>query len=1210
MGEFDVFKKASRKAQQEGGQRGGAVSPPSPIQSPLDAGPISSRINLTGATFAPPEAAATVLPRAPLTRPPTPEQSAGELLGRRPAHRVPTQDEFNLAARNLREEADSLRAQSRQPGTMFGWMMRGEADAMEVQAAQIESGDTRMIAQVGNILEAGSRAAGVGLSGIVALTTDVEATDKIRAARDLFKEFKKRAKREPTFQERISLSQEALELPRFVAGTSEVIATTLLPPFGVIPAEKIIARGVLKLAGRELAEDALTKMLAKEASVKAFRDGITGPKLGSLANEALEAGSTDSYVKFVAALNPEEQSAWVKLRERLPRELYDRNFALRELSKATGRPVHELAQLVPGAIGAGEDASRLAFMDVLKGVKNWDDLEEYMVLMDMGDTLALNPHAKLAGNIDGWSGQIAALKALKTRLGDEGFASIEAAGAKMWEGNDEWVIKILKDEGMLNRETLEGLQSHRHYMPAVREGFSDGISTAVASSPASISSIPIKRRAIEGSVRALDQPLNRFLSKPMEAAMAVARNKAARQIALSLEDITRETGEEWVRYIEPSRALKTANRVTGEITPVRIKAEHSDVWETISYFDNGVKNTVEVPTIYASIAKGLDEQPGNILDAVGRAMSAPLRHGAITYNPAYLPVAIGRDVMQAAFREKVIPFGPDFWIGLWGVIKKNSLFSEAARGGVFMSGMAEHLALPRGKGKNVFGAANISTMKDFLLYIPRLMATSNVTAERAMRLATFNKLKRDGVEEVARAVRSRDVTVDFSKSGNTVRLVNQWMPFTNAAVQGNANILRTMRDHPKWAATFAGLVTIPTVMIRVNNMRFETNGMIDDFEYVGNWVIQFAEGTRKDGTKFPLYGKIPKGEVGMLFSFPAEVMFSASRGEEDRSAVDLLLESGIELAKRLSPIDPTLAPQVPFLQTGAEVVSGENFFTGAPIIPRREESLLPEQQFGQETSKVAIALGQQFKISPRLIDFAINDFTAGAGQSSNWLLSMGLEAAGYSPELFGAGLEEDEREGIEKVSRIPVIKRFLGTRDTQLERRGFDRLTEVSAASNREFSKIPQMNRIGARLGEAGRTVSILPGAGSTSVELSPQQRATIQKLYADLAMERIPTLSLTGTDEEKRDQVRGTLTDARSEAKEKFIDQEDWSAESEVAAFAQERIILRPYWDIPSSNQKARQQLRQRSRAIDAILVDRYGLKPISGSKKVSSSFKKLRLR
>ncbi|MDP2663160.1 MAG: LPD38 domain-containing protein, partial [Dehalococcoidia bacterium] len=340
--------------------------------------------------------------------------------------------------------------------------------------------------------------------------------------------------------------------------------------------------------------------------------------------------------------------------------------------------------------------------------------------------------------------------------------------------------------------------------------------------------------------------------------------------------------------------------------------------------------------------------------------------------PAFLVVNPMRDAFSAFFREKLVPLSPDYFAGWTAVITKNADFSEAAQSGALLSGLAETFqttdALKRAQR---LGSVQLKSPKDALLIVPRLLEAANIVAEQATRVATFRKLRRQGISQLEAAVRARDATVDFRKAGTTVQAINQMIPFFNAAIQGSVNTARTIRNNPRWAAVAAGAFMVPTVITRLNNQRFETNGLIPDYEYTTNWVIQVADGTRKDGTKFPLYVKVPKGQIASIMTLPGETLFHMARVTEDRSALEVLLQSGLDVAQAVSPVDPSfsgIAP--PALQTIAGVSTNRDIFTGQPIVPLREERLAPEQQFGPETSRLAILMGQAAGISPRLLDFA------------------------------------------------------------------------------------------------------------------------------------------------------------------------------------------------------------------------------------------------
>ena len=201
-----------------------------------------------------------------------------------------------------------------------------------------------------------------------------------------------------------------------------------------------------------------------------------------------------------------------------------------------------------------------------------------------------------------------------------------------------------------------------------------------------------------------------------------------------------------------------------------------------------------------------------------------------------------------------------------------------------------------------------------------------------------------------------------------------------------------------------------------------------------------------------------------------------------------------------------------------------DLFTKLRIVPRREQNLLPEQQFGEETSAVATSLGRAAKVSPRLIDFGIKDYLAGAGTSSNWLITAGLEAAGWKrPDVYGEAFKEDTKEGVEAVS-ASAAGRFLGTRASQSDRRGWALFNSTVAQTNRTFSTIAGMDRLGIRLGQVGSSIS--------KRELTLPERRAYQQAYADRAIPAVRGLVASRTDEDHKKKVRDKLDSAREAAR------------------------------------------------------------------------------
>jgi len=817
----------------------------------------------------------------------------------------------------------------------------------------------------------------------------------------------------------------------------------------------------------------------------------------------------DNYQRLVDALNPKKPSVKDSItiaKDALLRKFYADWYPLRKLSRDTGVPADKLIQVVPGSTAAGEDLIRQHFIPAYQPVaKDARFLEQYMVLRRNEDILARNPKALLPGGIQGAIGNTQAMATLKNKIGATRFAALEASAAKLWAANTDYALKPLLDNGLLSQEAYDAiLANNPHYIPFQRLDFTDSLGRSFTRPEANVTANGIQKMMLEGSERALDQPLARMQAQIIKSQNLIARNKAAKSIVEALK-------------------VQGTNTNTKLATLVKEGVEHSAILDTVSYFEDGKKVTYQVPAIYGTIAKSLDQESGNILLNIIRTMTLPLRMGATTYNPAFLIVNPIRDGMSALYREKLIPLSPEYIRGWIAVIKKDALFSEAAQNGVLMSGIIDTMRSTEAmKRVSRMGSITVQTPADALLVIPRLIERANLIGEEATRVATYGKLRAQGIDALEAAVRARDVTVDFSKSGTVMKVINQVIPFSNAGVQGAANIGRTMRDKPGWAIAVGVSLGLASLLCRVNNKRFPTSKEIPEYEYTNYWVIQFGEITKSDGAKAPLYIKIPKSTIGSVFTFPVEALFNYAEQQNDRSVVEAVLQAGLGATETVSPVGTDVSGLLtPPLDTAASIAGGSNLYTGLPLVPRGEQARLPEQQYGADTSAVAVALGKQFKISPRIIDFAIKDYAAGTGQTVLWLLDLGLNALGYNPEVYGAQALPSETTTAEALSQAPVTSRFVGTKNTQSERVGWDEFNKVSAETNRLFSDIPDTNRLGIRLGEVGGSIK--------NVELSPSQRAEYQREIADVVIPAITAYVTSDayqkiTSDELKKKIIGTM--------------------------------------------------------------------------------------
>lgn len=793
------------------------------------------------------------------------------------------------------------------------------------------------------------------------------------------------------------------------------------------------------------------------------------------------------------AMNPPSKSLYDKTaafwNRILPSTMLDQNYILGPLSKRTGVPAHQYAQLIPGAYSAGQEKTRLLYKPLLDelGEENWEALAKYMVAWRMRD-LQYVPGYKLPLNMSA-SDVTANLDNLAKELGKTEFAKVENTAKALWQLNDQHVLRRLVDEGFITEGQYLALKTtHPHYLPFGRQDvsgdtvdFLDNINNFSAgnTTSANVSSVPLNKIKQGGEDPLKEDIFARYLNQIPMIETLVWRNNAAKKIIEALKI----SGED-IRILEANESsVNTGAR------------------GTISYFDEGQQIRAVVPSVYAQVAKGLANEPDNTALQVARFLNAPLRMGATTYNPLFMVVNVLRDAETALFRENLIPFGPDYIKGMIAAFSKNSLYSDAAQSGVFMSGLVDNMRVDPGKVKMPFGRVwySVKNIWDIPMVIPRLIETANINLERGARIGAFNQLRNEGVDRIERAIRSRDVTVDFAKAGTSMRVINQVLPFTNAAVQGGANMIRTIKNHPKRSLGYAALFATPTIMVRANNSRFETSDQIPDWEYVRGWPVQYGEWERKDGTKGPLYLTVPKGEPAAMLTFSIEAMMLLMRETEDRSYLDLLLSQGLQTAQRISPVDVSV-PLPGAFETLVAQQTGVDMFTGRPIVPRGEEGRLPEQQFGPETSTTAIKLGQMFNVSPRLIDHALKRYAATAGAEVNELISMALEAMNLRPDEFGTALQEAPPTSAETLSRKPGISRFLGASGSGVDARWWDKYDETLDNYRRDFIKLPYMNELGINFPDAPRNTT---HEGET-VKLTPQQRTQYIEVLYPLVIEQV----------------------------------------------------------------------------------------------------------
>jgi len=268
--------------------------------------------------------------------------------------------------------------------------------------------------------------------------------------------------------------------------------------------------------------------------------------------------------------------------------------------------------------------------------------------------------------------------------------------------------------------------------------------------------------------------------------------------------------------------------------------------------ENGELWSANIRNPYGAIAQSLDSEIAGGLVSFLRAVTRPFKASVTSYNPSFLAVNMARDASTMLFNRGITAFGPQYWKALREVIQKGPAFREAAESGGFISGFVESMhrteAVAQALGKRgLRGAFVVRSPQDVALVLPRFFGrmaqkieAANIALERTPRLQTFMKLKAEGQLGIyghKAGAAMRDVTVDFAQGGTLMRNIDAVFPFANPATQGAYVTYQTIKRHPKRTAALIAAFMFPSVLARINNLRFETSEKIPDYAYSNSWVF-------------------------------------------------------------------------------------------------------------------------------------------------------------------------------------------------------------------------------------------------------------------------------------------------------------------------------------------------------------------------------------
>lgn len=406
------------------------------------------------------------------------------------------------------------------------------------------------------------------------------------------------------------------------------------------------------------------------------------------------------------------------------------------------------------------------------------------------------------------------------------------------------------------------------------------------------------------------------------------------------------------------------------------------------------------------VVKGMEGIPLQVTGLM-RAIGFPTKvlRKFVTLNPSQMIRQVFRDSSQAfiAAGSNDVPV-----LGALREIRgaaQQTLTRRGITGGQVFTGTTEDIA---------------KVMRDITkggVNVNRLIAGLEAMAadiDAGTRASQYNSYLKQGMSQMEASLLSLE-SMNFNKRGASpsIHAANNLYAFFNAQVQGMNVLYKAMFGQltPAERANVKQKIITRGAMLFAASLAY-AHLMQDDEAYknaspadkYGNWFIRIP------GVKEPAKIPIPF-ELGYIFKALPEALYNAMMGKTDevKEAAFAILRNVIPGASNMF-IPTGLVPPV-------EIAANYSFFGQRPLLSAKEQSLLPEYQYRDNTTELAKLFGGATGTSPIKFEKLITGYTGGLG--------MVLLGAASLPFIPSDGPEKATK----RLSDMPVIGDFFQPND-------------------------------------------------------------------------------------------------------------------------------------------------------------------------------------
>lgn len=527
---------------------------------------------------------------------------------------------------------------------------------------------------------------------------------------------------------------------------------------------------------------------------------------------------------------------------------------------------------------------------------------------------------------------------------------------KIYRNFNKQLLNYMEDNGLISKELHNKLNQNTAYTPYQR--LMDDVSSFTGHSQqlGNLSSEQVIKK-IKGSDRTILNPIEATMSNTMRIINEGQRNIAARKIAENA------FSEHRLRNGEKPRAG----------------------YDTLNFMENGKKVSYEVPKMVASEMKRLNRVLPEGVEKVISVLSMPaktLRGGATSLNPVFAASNLVRDQLQTTITGNIganIKGTPKAFLATFGFGEKaDNLRAELSRQGIIGSEYRQTYGYKQGDLMAELQKEHKLSKKA----TDRLKHPIDALNDLIGRTEYFTRAQQyfgtDG-DTTTKSQAARNNTLNFSRGGESIMVINKIVPFLNAGVQGGRQMTAQLVKRPARTAlalaAWTGIAMAAKGISESDEKKKELYDRVSDYEKRTNLVL-----FDKDAKYNPETGRID-GLVKIpipQFLYPITDLMNNLKDSPDallKTAGNIFeVFTGLDTENPVNQLTPTAIK--PFI----EAATNTNTFTKQDIVSDYDKNKLPQDKGAKYTTGAARFLSSLTGVDAPIIDNFIANWSGGLGK--------------------------------------------------------------------------------------------------------------------------------------------------------------------------------------------------------------------------------------